>query len=406
MKRASIAIAVLATLAVVSSISVAPADDEQDTRFVNCDQGDTLAHALQQAQPGATIRVTGTCHEAVAMTTDRVTLDGAGSAILDGGGQDVLRVDSAHNVTVTGLTVRNGGIGVHVVGGASLVLRHTTVEHNTNQGILITSSQAQLIDSTARHNGTMGIMVVAGASANVFGTVVSHDNFWGIVILGSSTLSAPFGTPATVRTHHNVRDGVLVSGGAQIALLAAGQVVETHDNGGSGLLIASSATVLVLFGATVDAQQNQVHGIALFASAALNASDGVTIRAKGNAQDGIHVAQNTAFGVTIFFGLVPLPQTVEASDNGGHGVSVSAGASIAVDRTILTSRHNGGAGLLVDDGSTATLVGTPGTPVTLTENGRNDVLLSFGSRATLVGTTIGTLTCDPTVLIRGTVACP
>jgi hypothetical protein len=182
--------------------------------------------------------------------------------------------------------------------------------------------------------------------------------------------------------------------------------VDTHDNGGSGLLIASSATVLVLFGSTVDAQHNQVHGIALFASAALNASDGVTIRAKGNAQDGIHVAQNTAFGVTIFFGLVPLPQMVEASDNGGHGLSASAGASIAVDSTILTSRQNRGAGLLVDDGSTATLVGTPGTPVTLTENGRNDVILSFGSRATLVGTTIGTLTCDPTVLIRGTVACP
>src|SRR5262249_46137213 len=114
--------------------------------------------------------------------------------------------------------------------------------------------------------------------------------------------------------------------GAQIALLAAGQVVETHDNGGSGLLIASSATGLVLFGSTVDAQNNQAHGIALFASAALNASDGVTIRAKGNAQDGIHVAQNTAFGVTIFFGLVPLPQLVEASNNAGHGVSAAAGA--------------------------------------------------------------------------------
>jgi hypothetical protein len=182
--------------------------------------------------------------------------------------------------------------------------------------------------------------------------------------------------------------------------------LETHHNGGSGLLIASSASVLVLFGATVEAQNNQVHGIALFASAALNASDGVTVRAKGNAQDGIHVAQNTTFGVTIFFGLVPLPQMVEASNNGGHGLSVSVGASLAVDSTILTSRHNSGAGLFVDDGSTATLVGTPGTPVTLTENGGNDVILSFGSRATLVGNTIGTLTCDPTVLIRGTVACP
>ena len=288
MKRAYIAIAVLATLAVVSWISVAPADDEQDPRVVHCDKGETLAQALQKATPGETIRVTGTCQEAVTITTDRLTLNGEGTAILDGGGQDVVRVDRAQNVTVTGFTVRNGAIGVHVFGGASLVLRHTTVEHNTRQGIVITSSQAQIIDSTARNNGTMGIMVVEGASARFLGTVVSHDNFWGIVILGSSTLSAPFGTPATVRTHHNVRDGILVSGGAQIALLASGQVLETHNNGGSGLLIASSASVLVLFGATVEAQNNQVHGIALFASAALNASDGVTIRAQGNAQDGIH----------------------------------------------------------------------------------------------------------------------
>jgi nitrous oxidase accessory protein NosD len=86
MKRAYISMAVLATLAVVSWSSVAPADDETDTRVVHCDQGDTLAPALQQAHPGATIRVTGTCHEAVAITTDRVTLDGEGTAILDGGG--------------------------------------------------------------------------------------------------------------------------------------------------------------------------------------------------------------------------------------------------------------------------------------------------------------------------------
>ena len=46
------------------------------------------------------------------ITTDRLTLDGAGSAVLNGGGptefEGVVTLDGAQGVTLMGFTIRNG----------------------------------------------------------------------------------------------------------------------------------------------------------------------------------------------------------------------------------------------------------------------------------------------------------
>src|SRR5437870_9468222 len=83
---------------------------------VNCDVlGQTITKALQTAQPGDTIRVQGTCEETVTMTTDRVTLDGGGSAVLQGpgGGQPgdvshgLLNIVGVQGVDIRGCTLQN-----------------------------------------------------------------------------------------------------------------------------------------------------------------------------------------------------------------------------------------------------------------------------------------------------------
>jgi hypothetical protein len=51
---------------------------------VKSDNGQTLTEALRKAKPGDMLQVTGTCHERVTITTDRLTL-GGGNAVLDGG---------------------------------------------------------------------------------------------------------------------------------------------------------------------------------------------------------------------------------------------------------------------------------------------------------------------------------
>jgi len=53
---------------------------------MDCDAGQSLAQALNMASEGETILVTGACNEVITITADRITLDGQGNAIIDGGG--------------------------------------------------------------------------------------------------------------------------------------------------------------------------------------------------------------------------------------------------------------------------------------------------------------------------------
>src|SRR5919108_3657244 len=83
---------------------------------VNCDvSGQTITKALKRAQPGDTIHVQGTCEETVTITTDRVTLDGGGEAVLQGpgGGQPgdvsegLLNIVGVQGVDIRGFTVQH-----------------------------------------------------------------------------------------------------------------------------------------------------------------------------------------------------------------------------------------------------------------------------------------------------------
>ena len=82
---------------------------------VNCGAGQSINHALRHAEPGETIFVQGTCHERVVITQP-VTLDGGGSAVIDGGGgsqavaaefDGLVVIDGVTNVNLIGLTVQN-----------------------------------------------------------------------------------------------------------------------------------------------------------------------------------------------------------------------------------------------------------------------------------------------------------
>ena len=119
-------------------VGVAGADSA--VKKVKCDKGQTLTEALRKAKPGDTLQVTGTCHERVTITTDRLTLDGGGSAVLDGGGggptefEGVVTIDGAHGVTLTGFTIQNGpGEGILGVRGAAFAVQDTTVQNNAAQ---------------------------------------------------------------------------------------------------------------------------------------------------------------------------------------------------------------------------------------------------------------------------------
>ena len=62
-----------------------PGSAKAKATTVHCGAGQSINHALRRAAPGETIRVRGTCHERVVITKP-VTLNGGGSAVIDGAG--------------------------------------------------------------------------------------------------------------------------------------------------------------------------------------------------------------------------------------------------------------------------------------------------------------------------------
>jgi hypothetical protein len=222
---------------------------------VDCTKGETLTKAVEQAQPGDTIQVTGTCKETVMITTDRVTLDGQGRAILDGGGvgaggtvvstqdflpyyQGVLTIDGARGVTITGFTVQHGVDGITCKNGATCIIRNTTMQDNADEGLQVSNNaMAELLNCTFQRNAEWGLAVFDSSSVTFHGTIVSTNNGRaGIRIAGTSSASVP--GEVTMYAKHNAHSGIEVVGASTFQAIGT---LHIEHNGEHGVLVTGSS---------------------------------------------------------------------------------------------------------------------------------------------------------------------
>jgi hypothetical protein len=351
-------------------------DTASNMRVVNCDRGDNIAEVLARAEPGDTIRVTGTCFERVSIKTDQITLDGQGAATLDGGGgpvsefDGVVTIDGASGVTIQGFTVQNGpGEGILGTHGAAFSVRNTTVQDNGGAGVAVAEgSTAELTDcSLLRNDG--GIDVFTQSSAVLKGAIRTNENLGpGAVVNGTSILEI---RGAQVEASRNGGVGLLAGSNSQLAVFgfagSQGSTFSIDANGGGGIVLADS--ILNVFNESTFAITNSPLGI-LVAAGKIISPSGV----------GTFVIENN--GVGLDFGL--------------DGTALLVGG--------LTVRNNG-TGVRGDGAGVLTFISIPSNPSAITGNGI-DVDLRFGARATIEGVNVGTITCDSTVLSRGTTVCP
>ena len=186
-----------------------------DPKFihVNCNDGKTLKQALHRVDPGDTIRVIGTCTERVTITTDRITLVGSGSAVLDGGGggpkvfESVVTIDGARGVTIRGFTFQNSpGWGIHGKGGAAFAVKDTTMQDYGSGGLFLNSSSAELTDVVVQRSGAIGIAVQNNSTAVLRGNISSTESMSnGITVQSGSTVEI---RGASVQSTNNRRGGV------------------------------------------------------------------------------------------------------------------------------------------------------------------------------------------------------
>ena len=383
--RLTTAVALISGAAAMAFVAASPGGSPQpartgdaasNMRVVTCDRGQHIARALARAEPGDTIRVTGTCVERVSIKTDRITLDGQGAATLDGGGgptsefDGVVTIDGASGVTIQGFTVQNGpGEGILGTHGAAFSVRNTTVQDNGGNGVAVAEgSTAELTDCSMLRNAT-GIDVFTQSSAVLKGAI---------------------------RTKDNLLNGAHLNGTSIIEI--RGAQVEASRNGGVGLVAGSNSQVAVFSfagsrGSTFTIDANGGGGIVL-GDSILNVFESTTI-----------TITNSPLGMLVVAGKIISPNGVGTFviENNGVGLDFGLdGTALLVGG--LTVRNNG-TGVRGDGAGVLTFISIPENPSAITGNGV-DVDLRFGARATFAGVDVGTITCDSTVLSRGTTVCP
>lgn len=334
--------------------------------MIDCDRGQSIGQALTASRPGATITVRGTCQEAVTVTTDGLTLDGDGVAVLDGGNAGVaLTIDGARGVTIRGFTVQNGSRGIDVLNVATLSLEDTLVRGNRSHGVEITNASVDADNVTSHGNGRAGLIVNRNSLLNVTDSTF-EDNLTGLVLYSNANTRLT----GTNRMIANATQGLTVGLGA--VAFSLGSTIVTEDNGEEGTLLLQDGGLQLIGG---------------------------RLEVAGNGLDGVRVDQVSSLTI----GITEFGVSGEAiiAGNGGNGITVSDGSNLVVSEIMpVTSQANTGAGLFVD----ASDVSVDGSR--FDNNDGAGIQLSFGTKATLEGNTVDTMTCDDTVLSRGTTTCP
>jgi hypothetical protein len=335
-------------------------------RHVHCDvPGQTITKALKTAQPGDTIRVRGTCAETVTITTDRVTLDGGGKAILQGPdrpgdvSQGLLNIVGVQGVEIRGLTVQNSPAdGINGRQGAAFTVHDVRVFNSAHDGIEATETSTVRLLGTCKvgQSGNAGIAITRGSSGVFMAQhVTTADNALGIFVIGTSTAAFDTGTVHTTRNTF----GILTLGHSSLTL-------------GSNM-------------PTILAEQNTLDGILVADTSDLRL-DGGTITTARNGRAGLW------FGGTGGLGNIAGVILSEHNTEGARAEDSSRIAQLIAGR--MTIRNNT-TGIIAENGSDVRI----SDGATFTNNG-TDLVLIFGSRGVFTGTTLTAFTCDQTSLLR------
>ncbi len=368
----------------------------------DCGRGIPLQAAVNFALPGETLLLSGTCSGPVVIKSKHLTLASDRGAVIDGTGKDAITVDGPSKVTLRGLSIQHGKNGVFGEAGAQLAITNTAIHDNALNGIFLQGgSSATISDSGVKRNGNNGLDAEASSSVILANAFDCENNgVFGININASSSLTF---THAKVLVSGNIL-GIQIGTSASAFISDPVTMLNVKDNGTTGLTIVSGSH-MVAFGGTINATNNGIHGVSIDSKAGLDLDAAAILTASGNRQDGVHLEETsvlTMFNTPAFSG-APGVTTLNAEGNGLNGISVLTGSNLTViNQASVNSLGNTADGIEADNGSSVTLIQSK-----VTGNAK-DIKLSFGSRADLRTSSIGTVACDVSVLVRGDtgVVCP
>jgi hypothetical protein len=369
-----------------------------DKKSIDCSKGQSLNAAVQGLSSGDTLTFSGVCKENVVVTVSGISLLGQGQAAISSpspAGDAALTIRGAQRVALQSFSVQSGNLGIHATGGAGISMQNIVSQNNVQTGILVDgTSSAYLSNVTVQNNGLNGIDAENTSSLIFNGNFLAQSNTVFGINLGTNS-SATVNT-GTVTAQQNVL-GIQVSLASSFFLGGPAAVVKALNNFTIGLTIVSGAH-LFSFGGTIVTSGNGLDGIDIASRAGMDLDAATQASSFNNMRDGLHVEQLSnvnLFNNPVFSGF-PGNTTLSVFNNAVNGVSLLNNSQLHMfDQAQVQSHDNTGQGIQVDDGSSLLLISSK------VQNNHPDIILTFGSRGTLTQNTIGTLSCDATVLLRG-----
>jgi parallel beta-helix repeat protein len=246
---------------------------------------ETIQAAVDGAQPGDTINVSGTCTENVLIRNEkaRITLDGQNLTTLVGGSSANTLTVRGKGILVKRFIVSGGAIGIHVNRGSSAVIDGNEISMAAKQGILVNEMSTAVITNNNIHdNQTHGIEISQSATARI----------------GYSSVNDTAASPNLIQ--NNVRRGIQVIGGSSAAI--TGNTISGNGSDGIGIFRLSVASV---------------------------SSNVVDNNGASSAGNGIHISQNSSIqlGEDNPSGFLDQPNTTMVNNN-QYGIRCTLGAVV------------------------------------------------------------------------------
>jgi parallel beta-helix repeat protein len=193
---------------------------QSGTHTLTCGPDKTIGQAIKTLKAGDTLLVSGTCNEnlAIGQEVQRITLDGQGTAsingdssanavsvtgrgitirgfVITGGSPQAVNVADGGSAVIDGNTIQYAGRnGIAVFRNASADIINNTIQNNPLAGIAIQSNSSARIGwtgppnnrisapNTIQNNGTQGIQVYRASSAQIFSNTIQNNGSHGVIV--------------------------------------------------------------------------------------------------------------------------------------------------------------------------------------------------------------------------------
>ena len=247
---AKIGVTALSALALFAfSISQASAEVEE----VDCDDGDSIQAALDDAEDGDVIKVEGACMENVTVRGFNITLRGLPGATITAADatKTVIRVRGI-DIKIEDFDLNTGGIiggqnGISVLRSSSAEITNNNVDDAADHGIVVNrSSFAKIKDNIVTDSKKVGIKVMKSGSADLFDNIVTGTTK--TAGSGGHGIQLNLGASADLEgntSSENEGDGLRVQNTSAVRLRITANVFKKNDGFGIKCRTNSSVDVSV-----------------------------------------------------------------------------------------------------------------------------------------------------------------